>query len=843
MKKAWIIFQIIILLGLGLTKVHATNDGQGNKYFKENIGIHVVPRTTLNAELVINGNIMINDGTEGIYKILKTDANGLANWEPVSYFPDLDGNNNSYNHLVINNGYFQDLTLNGTTTVDQDGRLSFVGQPDTYILTMYANGFAHWAPNYGANGESSDPLWKEEFNTLLPKTNNGENDLVIGDNTLAGANIAFTKNGGAQFNQNQILSEDVNLGTDHSYFGVKVEADEDQVGIKLGSPDTRLDVRGMFALRSNGSDFTASADPFTSVYWTAKNSAFGNNGDVLAKINNSAEEKVFKLVDFNGSTTGSNGGVATLNGLILENATPERLVRTNSNKKLVSELDLISNGTSGFTGVGVSSPESELEIGDAVLDFVDGVDDVSVRGSIEADGTIYATNFVGDSTGLQFNGVDIYNALIHTSKIFGVIDFNGNATVELNGQPWFLDANLEFSGDKTFRTGNKFEIMGAPSGNPEVAFHVNNGRVGIMTTSPQALFDVNGQIMYRDGNQANGRLLASTDSNGSAQWQDIDFDTVQYATNVDNATTANMVDNMNGASIMNSDFLGGTVNGSTLVNVDFSSTPYASEWVDGADGLYPIDGPAENVLVGGNSLATAPISMEANGTFSATKFIGDFSDVVNIPYNQEWNDQGSYMYPFDLAGDENMIIGGGTIGAADSIFNPDGSVVINEQAQNSDFRIEGQTEDHLFNTNAFNDTVGINRVGAGADLTINGATSYRLDPVVVTAGTGITLTDHQSTRVLLLESSGACNVDLTASPQIAAGEDGQIITLMGRYSDEIITIEDGDGVALNNNVSIDLRAKDSITLMYSAALGEWLELSRVDYIERATDSLNRGTCI
>ena len=66
---------------------------------------------------------------------------------------------------------------------------------------------------------------------------------------------------------------------------------------------------------------------------------------------------------------------------------------------------------------------------------------------------------------------------------------------------------------------------------------------------------------------------------------------------------------------------------------------------------------------------------------------------------------------------------------------------------------------------------------------------------------------------------------------------------MGRYSDEIITIDDGDGVALSNNISIDIRAKDSITLMYSASLGEWLEISRVDYIERPSDSLNRGTCI
>ena len=112
-------------------------------------------------------------------------------------------------------------------------------------------------------------------------------------------------------------------------------------------------------------------------------------------------------------------------------------------------------------------------------------------------------------------------------------------------------------------------------------------------------------------------------------------------------------------------------------------------------------------MIGGTDLASSTISLESNGTLRAVRFIGDFSNVANVFYNLEWNDQGNYLFPFDLAGDKGILIGGNTLATADTIFNADGSVVINEQAQNSDTRVEGQTNTFLFHTDASANRVSI----------------------------------------------------------------------------------------------------------------------------------------
>lgn len=1099
MRKINIAIIFLLLLVNTITSPsNAASNGKNSEFFEQNTGIKVKPKSLLNEALTVNGNMLINDGTQGLNYILGTDSNGHAFWSDARNFPEFDGNGKDYNHIIVENGFFQDLTLNGLITVD--GRLKIPGIANGYVLTMQSNGNAHWGPNYGSNGTSNDPLWQEAFNTIFPKTNGGEMNLVIGDNNISTAEIVFTKNGAAAFNRGQASTEDFNVGSDQSFFAIKVETDDDQVGIKMGSPDTRLDVNGMFGLRAGkgidgftgggtciggpsdpptwgsitqngtstttmglnrpaptvlndtlltvitvnhgtgttptatvpsgwsledetrdvsndfttyiytkkatgaepasydfvytgalnisgiminyggstigdpilelqkttgtldyttaapmytvvapalttvatashkvlrirvtnyadsghiatmgqtsgasqsvnvgfdayetieefvetgviasrnlnldnfgtvgaprsdvgyivytiliddgssgadgspacsgsgstpiysttGSDYKVTPDPYSSVHWVAENSNYGNNGDVLTRINNGAQDKIFKLVDFLGTTN----GVKTQNGIELTNLTANRLVSSDANKALVSEEGIRVAGT-GYVGFGTSRPLAKGQVADAVLNHVDGIDDLSVEGDIEADGTIYATNFVGDTIGLHFNGVTIRNAKIYTSTIFEILDFNGGAQIRPFDAPLYLDANLEFKGNSEYRAGNRFQLRGAPSENPEVSFHVANGRVGINTITPTAEFDLNATLAIRDGSQQNGFVLRAVNSIGNTQWEFIDSENVAFAANADNATTANFADAMINGTITDSDFINGNINGATLTNVDLTGAEGASEWLEGADGLYPKDGAAEDVMVGGTTLASSTISLESNGTLRAVRFSGDFSGASNIYYNQEWNDQGSYMFPFDLAGAEGMIIGGNTPANADSIFNPDGSVIINEQAQNADTKIEGQANEFLFHTDGSSSRVSINTDNPRTTLELNGSLSFATRIAAVSVGSGLAGSEIQNSRVIFLESTGSCNVDFTASPQIAAGEDGQIITLIGRYSDEAITLDDGDGLALADNTSLSLRAKDSITLMYVASLGEWIEIHRTNYIERAGDTLNRGTC-
>jgi hypothetical protein len=837
MRKIKLIqISIIILVSIFTSPLHAGNNGIDSIYYKDRVGVGIKPKTPLTESLTINGSMMILDGNQGLNRLLKTDANGLASWVPATYFPGLVGNGTSFNNLIVSNGYFQDLYLNGTTIIN--GKIRVPGTPNGYILTMQSNGNAHWSPNYGSNDTSNDPLWQESFNTLLPKNNNGEVSIAIGDDNTTSAEIVLHKNGGAQFNRGQANTEDFNVGTNKTFFAIKVETDDDQVGIRMGSPDTRLDVLGMFGLRADGTDYAVTPDNQSSVYWVAQNSSLGNNGDVLARISALSQDKVFKLVDFLGTTN----GVKTQNGITLTDLTANRLVASDSNKAIISETGIIV-GAGGIIGFANSNPGASLELADSSIDFVDGVNDLSIEGDIEADGTIYAANFVGDTIGLYFNGVTIRHAKIYTSTIFKYLDFNGNSYINAADAPLYLDANMEFKGNSTYQTGNKFELLGAPGPVDKISFHVFNGRVGINTTSPAAEFDLNGTLAIRDGTQGDGYLYRAVNATGLGQWEYVDTTNVSYAVNAGNATTANFTDAIINGTITDSDFINGLINGTTLVNVDLTGIDGAADWIEGVDGLYPKDGATENVLVGGTTLASSTISMESNGTLRAVKFIGDFTGVPNVFYNQEWNDQGSYLHPFDLAGAKGILVGGNTVATADTVFNADGSVTVNEQAQNSDTRFEGQSEVFLFHTDASSNRVSVRTDNPRAGFEVNGSLAFAAKTSSIAAATGIPATDIQNNRVIYLESSGACSVDLNAVPQIAAGADGQIITLIGRYNDETIKLDDGDGLALANNVSHTLKAKDSITLMYSSGLAEWIEISRTNYVERTGDSYDRGTCI
>jgi hypothetical protein len=810
----------------------AVSDGKDHLYFSGNVGIK--ERNPQEA-LHVNGSILIDDGTQAHNRILRTDANGLASWVDVSTIPGLSGNNSSYNHILVNNGFFQDAYLNGTTSVNST--LNFPSIPDRYILAIANDGTSYWTPNNGASGTNFDTHWLESFNTLFIKNNSGDSSVAIGSNNLASAEIILHKNGGAHFNTTQIASEDFNVGSDQSFFKIKVDSGEDQVGIGIGNPDTRLDVKGIFGLRAGLGDYTFTPDNQSSVYWVAQNSAMGNNGDVLARISALGQDKLFKLVDFLGTTN----GVKTQNGITLNDLTPNRLVATDASKRLVSENNLII-GNNGYVGIGTTNPKASLEVGSTELDFVDGTDDLSIRGDLEADGTIYASEFVGDTIGLFFNGVTIRNAKIYTSTIYEILSFNGNSYINSPIDPLYFDANLEFKGNSSYKAGSKFELYGKPEPFPTIAFHAFNGRIGINNTNPGAELDINGRLMLRDGSQRNGYVVRAFDSIGNTRWEFIDTQNVAHALNVDNATTANFTNSMINANIVNSTFTNGIINGSTLTNVDLTNTNRASKWIEGPQGLYPINFATKNAIVGGTNLASSTVSLESNGTLRAIKFVGDFSNVTNITYNQEWNDQGNFMFPFDFSGNKGILIGGNTLATADTIFNADGSVIINEQAQNSDTRVEGQTHTFLFHTDASANRVSIKTANPRSTLEINGSTAYVSNLVSVGVVTGLTSSAIQNSRVIFVQSSGPCDVDLTASPQIATGVDGQIITLIGRYSDEIITLDDGDGLALNNNISVSLKAKDSITLMYSSIAGEWIEIHRTNYLERIGDSLNRGTC-
>jgi len=830
----------LIIASTGIAK--ATSDGKDSTYIKQNVGIK--ERKPL-AELHINGSLIMNDTNEATNYVMRSDANGLASWVPIGSIPGITASNGSVNNLSIFNGFLQDAYLNGTTTVD--GKLFFTqGYTAGYIYTIHANGNAHWGPNLGPSGGTLNGEWLDLSGVLYPADSLGSQNVAIGALDLTNSDIVLYKNGGAQFNRQLNPDADFIVSSSGNQHMLFVDASEDRVAINHSDPDTTLDVKGHFSIRSGTAggggtdfDFTSTPDPFSAVFWLAQNSTLGaGNGDLMARINADGQDKIFTVIDFDGTDNGS----TTQNGLILTDLTPNRLVSTDINKKLISETNIII-GPTGYVGIGSTAPDSKLEVGDGTINFIDGIDDLHVADDIEADGTVYGATFVGDGSGLELNGNTIRNARIFTSTIYETLDFNGASMIRAGSGPLLINGDTEFAGDAIMQPGYYFKLYSGTPGSEYVSFFSHNGQIGINTQSPLADLDINGQILIRGGNPANGYVLTS-DANGLASWEFLDTQNAAYAINADNATTANIAENMINGTILNSNFTNGLINGSTLINVSILSGTGISKWTDGVDGLNPRDnGGVQNVLIGGNTLASSTISLESNGKVTAVKFVGDGSGITGAG-SDVWSDQGTYLHPGDLGGAEIVVIGGNSIATGDTIIGDSGYLVINEQAQNSDFRIEGIGHQHLFFTDASTDRVGIRTSNPRADLDVNGSVAYTGHFADVTAGAGIpAVIVNRNTMVYLRNSGNACTINITANPQIASGVDGQILTLVGSYTNEAVVLEDGSGLALNNNIAFTLKAKDSITFIYSSAFGEWVEVTRNNYLERSGETITRGACI
>ena len=72
------------------------------------------------------------------------------------------------------------------------------------------------------------------------------------------------------------------------------------------------------------------------------------------------------------------------------------------------------------------------------------------------------------------------------------------------------------------------------------------------------------------------------------------------------------------------------------------------------------------------------------------------------------------------------------------------------------------------------------------------------------------------------------SVDITASPQIASGEDGQIIMIINISSTGTLKLDNGNGLKLAGGVSFTMGQGDVIEFVYSSDLGVWLEVTRSD---------------
>jgi hypothetical protein len=68
--------------------------------------------------------------------------------------------------------------------------------------------------------------------------------------------------------------------------------------------------------------------------------------------------------------------------------------------------------------------------------------------------------------------------------------------------------------------------------------------------------------------------------------------------------------------------------------------------------------------------------------------------------------------------------------------------------------------------------------------------------------------------------------EISTTPQISAGQDGQLLTIEGMNNDQKIALHNGDGLQLTGGNNIEIGLGDIIKLQYNKERDLWVELYR-----------------
>jgi len=123
-------------------------------------------------------------------------------------------------------------------------------------------------------------------------------------------------------------------------------------------------------------------------------------------------------------------------------------------------------------------------------------------------------------------------------------------------------------------------------------------------------------------------------------------------------------------------------------------------------------------------------------------------------------------------------------------------------------------------------TEGIMHVGS--TLEVSGRTVYSpSDTNVITSALGVTAA-MIGKKVILIAGDGAGTTDISENPQIAFGQNGQEIVLIGTSDTDLVKFDNGNGLQLSAATSFTLGAGDIMQLIYVGSIGKWVEISRTD---------------
>lgn len=112
---------------------------------------------------------------------------------------------------------------------------------------------------------------------------------------------------------------------------------------------------------------------------------------------------------------------------------------------------------------------------------------------------------------------------------------------------------------------------------------------------------------------------------------------------------------------------------------------------------------------------------------------------------------------------------------------------------------------------------------ANSILTFRGVRVETVSSVInIVAANGLTSVTDANMRV---QSSTAGDTTVTANPAIVAGSTGQVLTVWGADDTKTVTFTDGNGLKLDNGLSVTLGLDDNISFKYINS--NWVETSRI----------------